>query len=51
MLNLDSGGGIGNSPDEDEDTLIVEFKALGLEGDIWTRVWEQKDLNQMTLSK
>ena len=36
------GGGIGNSPDEDEDTLIVEFKALGLEGDIWTRVWEQE---------
>ena len=36
------GGGIGNSPDEDEDTLIVEFKALGLEGDIWTRVWQQE---------
>ena len=35
------GGGVGNAPDEGEDTLIVEFKSIGLEGDIWTRVWEQ----------
>jgi hypothetical protein len=33
------GGGIGNSPDLGEDTLVVEFKSIGLEGDIWTRVW------------
>ncbi|MBM71473.1 MAG: hypothetical protein CL847_01640 [Crocinitomicaceae bacterium] len=38
------GGGVGNAPDEQEDTLIVEFKSLGLEGDIWTRVWEQDGL-------
>jgi hypothetical protein len=36
------GGGIGNGPDEGEDTLIVEFKSIGLEGDIWTRVWQQE---------
>ena len=35
------GGGIGNAPDAEEDTLIVEFKSIGTEGDIWTRMWEQ----------
>jgi hypothetical protein len=33
------GGGIGNAPDLGEDSLIVEFKSIGFEGDIWTRVW------------
>ena len=33
------GGGLGNSPDLGEDSLIVEFKSIGAEGDIWTRVW------------
>jgi hypothetical protein len=35
------GGGIGNAPDVDIDTLIVEFKSIGADGDIWTRMWEQ----------
>ncbi|PCJ82635.1 MAG: hypothetical protein COA49_00815 [Bacteroidetes bacterium] len=35
------GGGLGNAPDEGSDTLIVEFKSIGAEGDIWTRVWDQ----------
>lgn len=34
------GGGIGNAPDFIEDQLIVEFKSIGLDGDIWTQVWE-----------
>ena len=34
------GGGIGNAPDAGEDSLVVEFKSIGTEGDIWTRVWE-----------
>jgi len=34
------GGGIGNAPDLGEDSLIVEFKSIGSEGDLWTRVWE-----------
>jgi len=33
------GGGIGNAPDLGEDSLVVEFKSIGFEGDIWTRVW------------
>jgi hypothetical protein len=36
------GGGVGNGPDEGEDTLIVEFKSIGIDGDIWTRVWQQE---------
>ena len=27
------GGGIGNAPDLGEDSLIVEFKSIGSEGD------------------
>lgn len=34
------GGGIGNAPDLGEDSLIVEFKSIGSEGDLWTRVWQ-----------
>lgn len=33
------GGGLGNAPDLGEDSLVVEFKSIGLDGDIWTRVW------------
>jgi hypothetical protein len=36
---LYQGGGIGNAPDPGTDSLIVEFKSIGFEGDIWTRVW------------
>ena len=35
------GGGVGNAPDPGEDSLVVEFKAVGPDGDIWTPVWSQ----------
>ena len=45
------GGGVGNAPDESEDSLIVEFKSIGLEGDIWTRVWEQDGFESSDFSQ
>ena len=33
------GGGVGNAPDAGEDSLVVEFKSIGTEGDIWMPVW------------
>ncbi len=49
------GGGIGNAPDENQDSLIVEFKSVGLEGDIWTQVWgttgtDEDEFTQVVLS-
>tara|TARA_B110000444_G_scaffold243049_1_gene260964 strand:- start:3002 stop:4960 length:1959 start_codon:yes stop_codon:yes gene_type:complete len=44
---LYQGGGLGNAPDPGTDSLIVEFKSIGSEGNIWTRVWGQ-DGSEMT---
>jgi hypothetical protein len=46
------GGGIGNAPDADEDTLIVEFKSIGADGEVfWTRMWEQVGVDTDTFTQ
>lgn len=45
------GGGIGNAPDPGEDSLVVEFKSIGTEGDIWTPVWSQTGLESTEFSQ
>ena len=45
------GGGIGNGPDEGEDSLIVEFKSIGIDGDVWTRVWETPGFESETFTQ
>lgn len=44
------GGGIGNAPDENQDSLIVEYKSVGIDGDFWTQVWgvEGNDFEEFT---